>query len=93
MTYLVRVAWQAAIAQLARCGGEKCDRRRKGSGGVQVPVCRLLGEVFAVCQAVLTMLADRQVRGGLITTLRGKVVALHAALCGVRSWVSSTDRD
>lgn len=41
------------------------------------------------CQAVLGMLLDREVRGRLITILRGEGEMLYIALCGLRSWVSS----
>lgn len=59
---------------------------------VQVPVCRLLCEVSGDRQAVLRTLPDREVRGRLITRLRGKGEVLYIALCGLWSWVSSTER-
>lgn len=67
---------------------EKCHRRRK----VQVPVRRLLCEVSGDCLAVGRMLLDREVRGRLITILRGKAEVLYIAFCGPWSWVSSTEK-
>lgn len=55
-------------------------------------MCRLLCEVSGDCQAVLRTLPDREVRGRLITILRGKGEMLYRALCGLWSWVSSTER-
>lgn len=55
-------------------------------------MCRLLCEVSADCQAVLRTLLDREVRGGLITILRGKGEMLYRVLCGLWSWVSSMER-
>lgn len=83
----------------ARPGGHRTDgetlqskvsQKRKGSREVQVSVCRLLCKVSGDCQVVLRRLPDREVRGRLITILRGKGEVLYSALCGTRSWVSST---
>lgn len=75
------------------CNGEilqgKVSQKRKGSWEVQVPVCRLLCKVSGDCQVVLRRLLDREVRGRLITILRGKGELLYSALCGTWSWVSS----
>ncbi len=70
----------------------KVSQKKKGTREGQVPVCRLLCEVSGDCQAVLRTLLDREVRGRLITILRGKGEVLYIALCGLRSWVSSTER-
>lgn len=70
----------------------KVSQKKKGTHEGQVPVCRLLCEVSGDCQAVLRTLLDREVRGRLITILRGKGEVLYIALCGLRSWVSSTER-
>lgn len=68
------------------------SQKKKGTRGVQVPMCRLLCEVSGDCQAALRMPLDREVRGRLITILRGKGEMLYIALCGPWSWVSSTER-
>lgn len=70
----------------------KVSQKKKGTGEGHVPACRLLCEVSGDCQAVLRTLLDREVRGRLITILRGKGEVLYIALCGLRSWVSSTER-
>lgn len=70
----------------------KVSQKKKGTQEVQVPVCRLLCEVSGDCQAVWRTLPDREVRGRLITKLRGKGEVLYVALCGLLSWVSSTWR-
>lgn len=70
----------------------KVSQKKKGTHEGQVPMCRLLCEVSSDCQAVLWMLLDREVRGRLITILRGKGEMLYIALCGLQSWVSSTQR-
>lgn len=66
---------------MAGCHREKCHRRRK----VQVPVGRLLCEVSGECLAVGRMLLDREVRGRLITILRGKAEVLYMPFvaCGL----------
>lgn len=69
----------------------KVSQKRKGSWEVQVPVCRLLCKVSGDCQVVLRRLLDREVRGRLITILRGKGEVLYSSLCGLWSWVSSTE--
>lgn len=69
----------------------KVSQKRKGSWEGQVPVCRLLCKVSGDCQVVLRRLLDREVRGRLITILRGKGEVLYRALCGLWSWVSSTE--
>lgn len=68
----------------------KVSQKKKGTHESQVPVSRLLCEVSCDCQAVLWMLLDREVRGRLITILRGQGEMLYIALCGLRSWVSRT---
>ena len=70
----------------------KVSQKKKGTHEGQVPERRLLCEVSGDCQAVLRTLLDREVRGRLITILRGKGKVLYIALCGLRSWVSSTER-
>lgn len=70
----------------------KVSQKKKGTSEGHVPVCRLLCEVSGDCQAVLRTLLDREVRGRLITILRGKGEVLYIALCGLCSWVSSTER-
>lgn len=70
----------------------KVSQKKKRTHEGQVPVCRLLCEVSGDCQAVLRMLLDREVRGRLITILRGKGEMLYIAFCGPQSWVSSTER-
>lgn len=59
----------------------KVSQKKKGTREGQVPVCRLLCEVSGDCQAVLRTLLDREVRGRLITILRGKGEMLYIALC------------
>lgn len=68
------------------------SQKKKGTREGQVPVCRLLCEVSDDCQAVLRTLLDREVRGRLITILRGEGEMLYIALCVLWSWVSSTER-
>lgn len=70
----------------------KVSQKKRGDREGQVPVCRLLCEVSGDCQAVLKTPLDREVRGRLITKLRGKGEVLYRALCGLWSWVSSTER-
>lgn len=70
----------------------KVSQKKKGTHEGQVPMSRLLCEVSCDCQAVLWMLLDREVRGRLITILRGKGEMLYIALCGLWSWVSRTER-
>lgn len=84
-------AWRDVIARTEKSCRVKCHKRGKGAGGGQVPVCRLLGKVSGDCQVVLRRLLDREVRGRLITILRGKGEVLYSALCGLWSWVSSTE--
>jgi len=55
-------------------------------------VCGLLCEVSGDCQTGRRTLLDTEVRGRLITRLRGKGEMLYRALCGLWSWVSSTER-
>lgn len=69
----------------------KVSQKRKGSWEGQVAVCRLLCKVSGDCQVVPRRLLEREVRGRLITILRGKGQVLYSALCGPQSWVSSTE--
>lgn len=61
------------------------SQKKKGTHEGQVPVCRLLCEVSGDCQAVLRTQLDREVRGRLITILRGKGEMLYMALCVLQS--------
>lgn len=81
MTMRVCEVWRAAIISKEKCCTEKCHERRKGPMWVGF----LLWEVSGDCQAVLWMLLDREVRGRLITILRGKGEMLYTALCGLQA--------
>lgn len=69
----------------------KVSQKKKRSREDKVSERRLLCEVSDDCQAVLKTLLDREVRGRLITMLRGKDKMLYRALCGPWSWVSSSE--
>ena len=57
-------------------------------------MCRLLCvKCLVIARAVLGMLLDREVRGRLITALRGEGKMPYTALCGLQSWVSSAERE
>lgn len=60
----------------------KVSQKKKGTHDGRVPVCKLLCQVSGDCQAVLRTLLDREVRGRLITRLRGNSEVLYIALCG-----------
>lgn len=91
MTLRVCKVWQAATVW-KEVPQRKVSQKKKGTHEGQVPVCRLLCEVSGDCHAVLRTLLDREVRGRLITILRGKGEVLYIALCGLRSWVSCAER-
>lgn len=57
------------------------SQKKKGTHEGQVPVRRLLCEVSGDCQAVPRTQLDREVRGRLITILRGKGGMLYIPLC------------
>lgn len=92
MTLRVCKLWRSAIVGGREVPQRKVSQKKKGTHEGQVPMCGLLCEVSADCQAVLGMLPDREVRGGLITILRGNGEMLYIALCGLRSPVSSAER-
>lgn len=74
---------RASCGDLPSFGKRGASEKRSHEG--RVPECRLLCEVSGDCQAILKMMLDREVRGRLITILRGKGEMLYNALCGPRS--------
>lgn len=89
MTLRAREARRAAAAGRRR-GTERSVTEEER---FRAPVCGLLCEVSGDCQAVVGTLLDSEARGRLITMLRGKGEVLRAALCHLRSRVSSSERD
>lgn len=88
----LRVRGMAGCHNLGReVPQRKVSQKKKRSREGQVPERRLLCEVSDDCQAVLKTLLDREVRGRLITILRGKDEMLYRALCGPWSWVSRSE--
>lgn len=69
----------------------KVSQKKKRTPECRVAERRLLCKVSDDCQAVWKTRLDREVRGRLITILRGKGEMLYIALCGLRSWVSCTE--